>query len=70
MRLAILSRNEALYSTRALVEAGRKRGHHVAVLDTLQFDIRVSRRNPELFYGGEPVGPVDAVICGSDWPGV
>src|SRR5262245_40415710 len=62
MRLVILSRNESLYSTRALAEAGRKRGHRVDVLDTLQFDIRVSRRSPELFYRGEPVGPVDAVI--------
>jgi ribosomal protein S6--L-glutamate ligase len=62
MRLAILSRNESLYSTRALVEAGRRRGHEVRVLDTLQFDIRVSRRNPELFYQGKPVGPIDAVI--------
>jgi ribosomal protein S6--L-glutamate ligase len=62
MRLAILSRNEALYSTRALAEAGRQRGHHVDVLDTLQFDIRVSRRSPELFYAGEPLGPYDAVI--------
>jgi ribosomal protein S6--L-glutamate ligase len=32
------------------------------VLDTLQFDIRVSRRSPELFYQGSPVGRVDAVI--------
>src|SRR5437588_868152 len=62
MRIAILSRNESLYSTRALVEACRKRCHPVRVLDTLQFDIRVSKRNPELFYQGEPVGPVDAVI--------
>src|SRR5437879_967657 len=62
MRIAILSRNESLYSTRALVEAGRKRGHEVRVLDTLQFDIRVSQRSPELFYQGEPVGPIDAVI--------
>src|SRR6516164_10702429 len=62
MRIAILSRNETLYSTRALVAAGRKRGHDVQVLDTLQFDIRVSRRSPELFYQGEPVGHVDAVI--------
>lgn len=62
MRLAILSRNESLYSTRVLVEAARRRGHEVQVLDTLQFDIRVSRRNPELFYQGEPVGAVDAVI--------
>src|SRR5258707_11577746 len=62
MRLVILSRNESLYSTRALLEAARKRGQKVDVLDTLKFDIRVSKRNPELFYQGEPVGPVDAVI--------
>jgi ribosomal protein S6--L-glutamate ligase len=62
MRLAILSRNENLFSTKALVEAARNRDHDVRVLDTLQFDIRISRGSPELFYQGEPVGPVDAVI--------
>jgi ribosomal protein S6--L-glutamate ligase len=62
MRIAILSRNEELYSTRALVAAARRRGHDVRVLDTLQFDIRVSKRSPELFYQGKPVGRIDAVI--------
>src|SRR5438132_13931515 len=62
MRVVILSRNEQLYSTRALVEAARRRGHTVQVLDTLQFDIRVSTRTPELFYQGAAVGPVDAVL--------
>jgi ribosomal protein S6--L-glutamate ligase len=62
MRLVILSRQESLYSTRALVEAARRRGHQADVLDTLQFDIQVSRQNPELFYRGKPVGHVDAVI--------
>jgi len=62
MRLAILSRNETLYSTRALVEAAAQRGHDVQVMDTLAFDIRVARRKPELFYRGEPVGGIDAVI--------
>src|SRR5439155_18136401 len=62
MRIVILSRQPELYSTRALVEAARKRRHDVRVLDTLQFDIRVSKRSPELFYQGKPVGPVDAVI--------
>jgi ribosomal protein S6--L-glutamate ligase len=62
MRLAILSRREALYSTRVLVDAAKKRGHAVRVLDTLQFDIRVRKRSAELFYQGEPAGPVDAVI--------
>jgi ribosomal protein S6--L-glutamate ligase len=62
MHLVILSRGPNLYSTQALQKAGEKRGHAVRVLDTLQFDIQVSRRSPELFYQGEPVGPVDAVI--------
>src|SRR3954452_8473942 len=62
MRLVILSRQPNLFSTRALTAAAEQRGHEVRVLDTLQFDIRVSRRSPELFYQSEPVGPVDAVI--------
>jgi len=62
MRLGILSRKESLYSTRALVDAACARGHAVDVLDTLLFDIGVSRRNPELFYGGKPVGQYDAII--------
>jgi ribosomal protein S6--L-glutamate ligase len=62
MRLGILSRKDSLYSTRALVDAARARGHHADVLDTLLFDIGVSRRNPELFYNGKPVGHYDAII--------
>ena len=62
MRIVILSRQESLYSTRALADAARRRGHEAEVLDTLQFDIQVSRRSPELYYQGKPVGPVDAVI--------
>jgi ribosomal protein S6--L-glutamate ligase len=36
MRIGILSRNRTLYSTERLVEAGRRRGHRVLVIDTLQ----------------------------------
>lgn len=62
MRIAILSRRPDLYSTRVLLEAGEKRGHDVRVLDTLQFDLCIRRRKPEMLYQGEPVGHVDAVI--------
>lgn len=62
MRIAILSRQPDLYSTQALVEAGRKRGHDVRVMDTLQFDLYVRPRKPELYYQGEPVEGIDAVI--------
>ena len=46
----------------ALVEAARSAAMTCACWTRLQFDIRVSRRNPELLYQGEPVGPIDAVI--------
>ncbi len=62
MRIVILSRNPGLYSTRALVEAGTRRGHQVDVRDTLLFDLYIRRQQPELLYAGEPIGPVDAVI--------
>jgi len=62
MRIVILSRQPDLYSTRELVRAAEARGHEARVLDTLKFDIRITRRTPELFYEGGPVGPVDAVI--------
>jgi ribosomal protein S6--L-glutamate ligase len=62
MRIVILSRQPSLYSTRALVEAGRRRGHDVDVLDTLQFDLHLRRGESELLYQGDPIGPVDAVI--------
>lgn len=62
MRIVILSRQPELYSTRMLVRAARQRGHAVDVLDTLQFDIHLSRGQSELLYQGRPIGPVDAVI--------
>jgi ribosomal protein S6--L-glutamate ligase len=62
MRIVILSRQESLYSTQALVRAGRDRGHEVRVLDTLQFDIHIRHGAPELCYQGEPLDKVDAVI--------
>jgi ribosomal protein S6--L-glutamate ligase len=62
MRIVILSRQPDLYSTRALVRAAEARGHTARVLDTLKFDIRISKKTPELFYEGEPVGPADAVV--------
>src|SRR5262245_9539302 len=62
MRLAILSRGPGLYSTRRLVEAAAARGHEVRVMDTLRFDIRISRGHAELFFENEAVTGVDAVI--------
>jgi ribosomal protein S6--L-glutamate ligase len=62
MRIAILSRRPELYSTQALFEAGRARGHDVQVMDTLQFDVSINRRKPQLLYRGEKFERFDAVI--------
>ncbi len=62
MKLAILSRNANLYSTRRLVEAAEARGHEVHVLDTLQCTIHLGAGGPEVHIRGEKVEGVDAVI--------
>ncbi|HKK91958.1 MAG TPA: 30S ribosomal protein S6--L-glutamate ligase [Longimicrobiales bacterium] len=62
MKIAILSRAPASYSTRRLREAAVSRGHTVKVLDTLKFSIDVESGAPRLFYGSRPLSRYDAVI--------
>ncbi|MEX1664503.1 30S ribosomal protein S6--L-glutamate ligase [Zhongshania arctica] len=62
MKIAILSRNRRLYSTRRLVEAGTERGHEVRVLDTLKCYMELSSREPIVWYKGEQLEHFDAII--------
>lgn len=62
MKVAILSRNRNLYSTRRLREAAAERGHNVKVLDTLKFSILIEQQHPELFYRGRRLSTYDAII--------
>ena len=62
MKLAILSRNASLYSTRRLVEAARARGHSVRVLDPLRCYMRIAPDGFSMRYKGRPVAGYDAVI--------
>ncbi len=62
MKIAILSRNQKLYSTRRLVEAAEQRGHEVMVLDHLKCVLAIEKGNPHIFYGGKEVTDIDAVI--------
>lgn len=62
MKLAILSRNSKLYSTRRLVEAARKRGHSVRVLDPLRCYMRIASDGFTMHYKGKPIAGYDAVI--------
>ena len=62
MKLAILSRNSKLYSTRRLVEAARARGHTVRVLDPLRCYMRIASGGFSMHYKGKPIAGYDAVI--------
>lgn len=62
MKIAILSRNPKLYSTRRLVEAAQQRGHEVKVVDVLRCYMNISAHNPEVHYKGDILTGFDAVI--------
>lgn len=62
MKLAILSRNGKLYSTRRLVEAARERGHSVRVLDPLRCYLRISSDGFDMRYKGKPLAGYEAVV--------
>jgi len=62
MRLLLLSRNAALYSTSRLVLAGRARGHRVDVVDPLALQVAVAPRTPRLLYAGHRLPRYRAVI--------
>lgn len=62
MKIAILSRNEALYSTQRLKEAGALRGHEVDVIDTLHCYMDITTSQPSVRYEGQDLPHYDAVI--------
>ena len=62
MKLAILSRNSKLYSTRRLVEAARAQGHSVRVLDPLRCYMRIGSDGFEMRYKGAPISGYAAVV--------
>ncbi len=62
MKIAILSRNSSLYSTRRLKEAGEARGHKMPIIDYLRCYMNITSRNPQVLYQGGPLEGVDAII--------
>jgi ribosomal protein S6--L-glutamate ligase len=62
MKIVILSRNPNLYSTKRLVEAGKNRGHEMLVLDHQKCVLVIEKSRPHIFYKGEEISGVNAVI--------
>ncbi len=62
MKIAILSRDPRLYSTRRLVAAARERGHDARVVDVLRCYMNVTSHKPSIHYKGEDLAGFNAVI--------
>ena len=62
MKIAILSRNPKLYSTRRLIAAAEARGHEVSAIDVLRCYMNVTSHRPGIHYKGQPLTDYDAVI--------
>jgi ribosomal protein S6--L-glutamate ligase len=62
MKILILSRHPSLYSTQRLIEAGKKLGHEMQVIDHLKCNIEIEKKNPKVYYEGAYLENVDAII--------
>src|SRR5690606_10114463 len=62
MRIAVLSRNPELFSTKRLIEAAVNRGHEALVIDHLKCDIIIEQNGPAILYKGEKLKNIDAII--------
>lgn len=62
MNIAILSRGENLYSTRSLMKAGMARNHVMEILDPNYCMQVVEDGKPTLYYKGEEIKDLHAVI--------
>ncbi|PAV27231.1 SSU ribosomal protein S6P modification protein [Tamilnaduibacter salinus] len=62
MKIAVLSRNKSLYSTRRLVEECLNRGHEARVIDCLHCYMNITSAKPEIHYREEVLDGYDVVI--------
>jgi ribosomal protein S6--L-glutamate ligase len=62
MKIAILSRNPNLYSTKRLIEAGQQRGHDMTVIDHQKCVLVIEQNRPHIFYKGAEITGIDAII--------
>jgi ribosomal protein S6--L-glutamate ligase len=62
MKIAILSQDSSLYSTRRIKEAGESQGHEIRVVNYLRCYMNITAHKPMVFYNGQPLENFDAII--------
>lgn len=62
MKIGILSKGPANYTTRRLKEVAEARGHEVRVINYVKCFMAIEKNRPVVYYDGEPLTDFDAVI--------
>ncbi len=62
MKIAVLSTNSNLYSTRRLVQAGVERGHEMPVVNHKRCYMNIVSSSPSMHYNGTTIDGVEAII--------
>ncbi|MBE8714671.1 30S ribosomal protein S6--L-glutamate ligase [Sphingobacterium hungaricum] len=62
MKIAVLSTNKNLYSTKRLVESAIKRGHECVVIDHGKCYVGIQQGKPSIHYKGQDIADIDAII--------
>ncbi len=62
MKIAVLSRNAKLYSTKRLIEAAKEKGHEAIIIDHLKCIIELEKKVPKVYYNGRYLEDIDAII--------
>lgn len=62
MKIVILSKGPANYSTKRLKEEAAKRGYEVRIINYAKCYVTLERGNPQVHYRGEEVKDVDVII--------
>jgi len=62
MKFAVLSANPNLYSTKRIVEAGKKKGHDMVIIDHTKCDLVIEKKRPSVIYKNTEISDLDAVI--------
>lgn len=62
MKLALLTRNPKLYSTQRLAQAAQARDHEIQLLDTLRCYLAIKQPTPLVYYQGQALEQIDAVL--------
>ncbi len=62
MKIAVLSRNEELYSTKRLVEAIEQKAHEAVVIDHAKCHLVMEKSASNIYLGDQEITEIDAII--------